>query len=164
MTSSAAGLSLHPDRALPAEPQVREFARRILAHTVNLPIVSMHGHVDVTVLERDDPFGDPASLLVVPDHYLVRMLLSQGVPHDALGVPRRDGVTVQADPREIWRIFVAHWHLFQGTPTRFWMEHVLVELFGVTERLSAETADAIYDRIAACLSEDAFRPLALMDR
>lgn len=156
--------TLHPDRALPADPVTRPLARRILDATRDLPIVSMHGHVDASVFARDEPFGDPASLLVVPDHYLVRMLVSQGVPHDALGVPRRDGGAVETDPREIWRTFAAHWHLFRGTPTRFWMEHVLVEVLGVRERLSAATADAAYDTIAARLAEPGFRPLALLDR
>jgi glucuronate isomerase len=92
------------------------------------------------------------------------MLVSQGVPHDALGVPRRDGGPVETDPREIWRAFASHWHLFRGTPTRFWLEHVLIDVLGVEQRLSARTADAAYDTIAARLAEPDFRPLALLDR
>ena len=164
MTDPTARWALHPARALPADPVTRPVARQILDATQHLPIVSMHGHVDAGLLARDEPFGDPASLLVVPDHYLVRMLVSQGVPHDALGVPRRDGCPVETDPREIWRTFAAHWHLFRGTPTRFWLEHVLVDILGVEERLSAATADAAYDTIAARLAEPGFRPLALLDR
>ncbi len=156
--------ALHPDRALPADPVTRPVARRILDATRGLPIVSMHGHVDAGVLARDEPFGDPASLLVVPDHYLLRMLVSQGVPLDALGVPRTDGGPVETDPREIWRRFASRWHLFRGTPTRFWLEHVLVEVLGVTTPLSAATADTAYDEIAARLAEPGFRPLALLDR
>ncbi|MCB2177970.1 MAG: glucuronate isomerase [Actinomycetales bacterium] len=155
---------LHPDRALPAEERVRELARAILETTVGLPVVSMHGHVEAEVFARDEPFSDPARLLVVPDHYVVRMLVSQGVPHDALGVPRSDGVAVESDPREIWRTFAAHWHLFRGTPSRFWLEHVLIEIFGVEQRLSAETADAAYDTIAGRLATPEFRPLALLNR
>ena len=164
MSDGAQPWQLHPDRALPADPGTRAIAREIFGATRDLPLVSMHGHVDVSVFARDEPFGDPASLLVVPDHYLVRMLVSQGVPHDALGVPRRDGGTVETDPRAIWRTFAAGWHLFRGTPTRFWLEHVLVEVLGVTQRLSARTADRAYDEIAARLAEPGFRPLALLDR
>ncbi len=164
MSGSTQRWQLHPDRALPVDPGTRAIAREIFAATRDLPLLSMHGHVDASVFERDEPFGDPATLLVVPDHYLVRMLVSQGVPHDALGVPRRDGGAVQTDPREIWRAFAAGWHLFRGTPTRFWMEHVLVEVLGVTQRLSAETADQAYDEITARLAEPDFRPMALLDR
>lgn len=164
MTDGAAPWRLHPDRALPADPGTRAVAREIFAATRDLPVVSMHGHVDVSVFARDEPFGDPASLLVVPDHYLVRMLVSQGVPHDALGVPRLDGRPVETDPRAIWRTFAEHWPLFRGTPTRFWLEHVLVDVLGVTTRLSADTADRAYDEIAARLAEPDFRPLALLDR
>ncbi len=164
MSDARGRWQLHPDRALPADPGVRSIAREILAATTGLPLVSMHGHVDVSVFERDESFGDPASLLVVPDHYLVRMLVSQGVPHGALGVPRRDGGPVETDPREIWRTFASHWHLFRGTPTRFWLEHVFVELFGLASPPSAATADESYDEIAARLAEPGFRPMALLDR
>lgn len=158
------GWSLHPDRALPSDPAVRPIAREILASTAGLPIVSMHGHVDAGVLARDEPFADPASLLVTPDHYLVRMLVSQGVPHDALGVARADRPGVAADPREVWRTFATHWSLFRGTPTRYWLEHELVEVFGLDERPSAESADRLYDLLAERLAEPAYRPLALFER
>ncbi|WP_182112206.1 MULTISPECIES: glucuronate isomerase [unclassified Actinotalea] len=158
------GWALHPDRALPAEPSSRDAARAVYAATRDLPIVSMHGHVDAGVLAADEPFGNPAEVFVVPDHYLVRMLVSQGVPHDSLGVPRRDGKPVETDPREIWRTFCTNWKLFRGTPTRYWMEHVLVEIFGVSAPPSAQTADTLYDEVQAQLSTDAFRPLALADR
>ncbi|NKY38435.1 glucuronate isomerase [Cellulomonas septica] len=155
---------LHPDRALPSDPVVRPIAREIVDQTLRLPIVSMHGHVDAGLLARDDPFPDPAALLVVPDHYLVRMLVSQGVPHDAMGVPRLDGRPVEADPRAVWRTFASHWHLFRGTPTRYWMEHVLVDVLGVRERLSADSADRVYDHLVERLSDPAYRPRALFER
>ncbi|MBO1752479.1 glucuronate isomerase [Actinotalea sp. BY-33] len=154
---------LHPDRALPADPTTRDLARSIYSSTRDLPIVSMHGHVDAAMLNADQPFGDPAEVFVVPDHYLVRMIVSQGVPHDSLGVPRRDGGPVEADPRAIWRTFCEHWHLYRGTPTRFWLEHVFVEVFGVTERPSADSADRLYDAITERLATPEFRPLALVD-
>jgi len=159
-----AAWTLHPDRALPSDPTIRPLAREILDQTRALPIVSMHGHVDAGLLARDEPFADPATLLVVPDHYLVRMLVSQGVPHDALGVPRRDGVPVETDPREIWRTFASRWHLFRGTPTRYWMEHVLVEVLGVEEKPSAASADRVYDHLVDRLAQEAYRPRALFER
>ncbi|QAY61993.1 glucuronate isomerase [Xylanimonas allomyrinae] len=158
--------TLHEDRALPADPVTRPIAREIYQQTRSLPIVSMHGHVPVEWFAHDTPFTDPAELLVVPDHYLLRMIISQGryALHE-LGVPAVDGsAPVEADPRAIWRRFCEHWPAFRGTPTRFWMEHELVEIFGVTQRPSAETADAIYDRIAAEIADPGFRPRALLDR
>lgn len=157
-------LALHPDRALPVEPHVRDIARKLYLRVADLPIVSMHGHIPAALLDADKPFGNPAEVLVVPDHYLVRMLLSQGVSHDAVGVPRRDGGPVEADPREIWRRFAENWRLFRGTPTRYWLEHVFVDVFGVTERLSAETSDSVYDTISEVLARPESRPLALLER
>ena len=112
--------TIHPDRALPADSTLRPIAREIYAGVKDLPIVSMHGHVESELLSRNEPFGDPAELLVRPDHYLVRMLVSAGVPHGALGVgPAGE---VESDPRKIWRTFCENWKLYRGTPTRYWME------------------------------------------
>lgn len=155
--------TLHPDRALPAEPGIRALAREIYAGVAGLPIVSMHGHVEAELLARNEPFPDPAELLIRPDHYLVRMLVSAGVPHGALGVGKPGTPGVETDPREIWRTFCSHWHLYRGTPTRYWMEDVLAERFGASAPPSAENADLLYDELSAALATDAFRPLALLD-
>jgi glucuronate isomerase len=155
--------TLHPDRALPADPTVRGIAREVYAATKDLPIVSMHGHVPVEWFTQDTSFGDPAQLFVVPDHYLTRMLVSQGETLPRLGVGSTPDEAVETDPREIWRRFCAGWKHFRGTPTRYWLEHAFVEIFGVTQRPSAETADAIYDQVAARIAEPGFRPRALLD-
>lgn len=160
----ATPLVLHPDRALPADPSTRDVARRIYAETRALPLVCMHGHVDAEVLAEDTPFPDPTRLFVVPDHYVTRMLVSQGVRLEDLGVPRRDGGAVETDPRAIWRRLCENWHLFRGTPSRYWLEHELAEVFGIRVQPSADTADEIYDHLAATLSEPDFRPRALLDR
>ena len=157
-------LVLHEDRLFPADPTVRSIARRLYAEVRDLPIVSPHGHTDPRWFADDEPFPDPATLLIVPDHYVFRMLASQGVPLEALGVPRRDGGPVERDPRAIWRRFAEHYHLFRGTPTRFWLDHVFATVFGLDRRLDAETADLYYDRIAECLARPEFRPRALYER
>jgi glucuronate isomerase len=124
----------------------------------------MHGHVEPEVFANDLPFADPAQLLIVPDHYVFRMLASQGIEPAELGVPRADGGPFERDSRKIWRTFCENWKLYRGTPSRYWLEHELVEVFGVDLVPSAETADAIYDQIAACVADPAFRPRALLDR
>ncbi|HET6665876.1 MAG TPA: glucuronate isomerase, partial [Intrasporangium sp.] len=157
-------LVLHPDRALPSDPRQRPIARAIHEQTKDLPLVCMHGHVEASVFADNAPFPDPASLLITPDHYVTRMLVSQGVRQEDLGVPRRDGAPVQRDPRAIWRLLCDNWHLFRGTPSRCWLEHELVEVFGVAEQPSAEAADSLYDALAARMGEPDFRPQQLLDR
>lgn len=127
----------------------------------SLPIVSPHGHCAPEWFATDDPFPDPATLLVVPDHYVFRMLYSQGVSLADLGVgaPGKG-----ADPREIFRVFARHWPLFLGTPSRFWMSYVLTQTLGIETPLSEETADEIYDQIAGKLGAPGFRPRALFDQ
>jgi glucuronate isomerase len=157
-------LQLEPDRALPFLPEQRSIAREIYAEMKDLPLICMHGHVEPEVLADDSPFADPAQLLIVPDHYVFRMLASQDIEPARLGVPRIDGGPVESDSRQIWRTFCENWKLFRGTPSRYWLEHELVEVFGVDLVPSAETADAIYDQIAACVADSGFRPRALLDR
>jgi glucuronate isomerase len=161
MTSNAL---LSDDRLFPPEPSVREIARRLYAEVRSLPIISPHGHTDPAWFARNEPFTDPSSLLLVPDHYVFRMLYSQGVPLESIGIPRADGTAVEQDPRAIWRLFVRHWHLFRGTPSRTWLTHAMVEVFGVDEKLTVESADRVYDRIADCLRRPEFLPRALFER
>lgn len=157
-------LQLHPDRALPADPTVRKIARRIYNSVADLPLVCMHGHVDAEVFLVDEAYRDPAHLLVIPDHYVRRMLVSQGATNAELGVPTLDATPYESDPRAVFRRFCQHWRLFRGTPSRFWLEHELVEVLGVDVVPSAETADFIYDTITARLDEPDLRPRAMLDR
>ena len=157
-------VTLHEDRLFPADPGERGIARRLYAEVRDLPIVSPHGHTDPAWFADDEPFGDPASLLIIPDHYVFRMLYSQGVAHEDLGVPARDGRQVERDPRAIFQRFAERWHLFRGTPTRMWIEQALHDVFGIRERLSAASGPRIYDRIAEALRRPELRPRALFER
>ncbi len=154
-------MALHPDRLFPLEPDARAIAHRLFGAVERLPIVSPHGHTDPLWYANDEAFPDPASLFVKPDHYIFRMLYSQGVKLEDLGVPRRDGGPVETDGRTIWRLFAGHFHLFRGTPSRLWFEHALETVFGIDERLDAQNADRLYDTIAERLTEPSMRPRAL---
>ncbi|WP_353861901.1 glucuronate isomerase [Azospirillum formosense] len=155
---------LHPDRLFPSDPTQRDIARRLYAEVGHLPIISPHGHTDPSWFAKNEAFPNPAALFVVPDHYAFRMLYSQGVTLESLGVPRRDGGAVESDPRKIWRQLAQNWHLFRGTPTRMWLDHAFETVFGVTERLSGASADRIFDQIDACLQKPEFLPRALFER
>ena len=155
---------LHPDRLFPSDPTQRDIARRLYAEVGSLPIISPHGHTDPSWFAKNEAFPNPAALFVVPDHYAFRMLYSQGVTLESLGVPRRDGGAVESDPRRIWRLLAQNWHLFRGTPTRMWLDHAFETVFGVTERLSGASADRIFDQIDACLQKPEFLPRALFER
>ena len=154
-------LSLHSDRLFPADADTRTVARRLYAEVKDLPIISPHGHTDPSWFAGNESFANPAELLITPDHYVFRMLFSQGVSMESLGVPRADGGPVETDPRVIWRRFAEHYHLFRGTPSRLWHDWVYSEVFGLTERLTPETADHYYDVMAEKLGQDDFRPRAL---
>ncbi|MGJ3265284.1 MAG: glucuronate isomerase [Salinarimonas sp.] len=156
---------LDPDRLLPLAEPARSLARDLYERVRDLPLVCPHGHTDPAWFAQDEPFNDAAALLLWPDHYLLRMLQSRGVPYEALGIaPARDRGIPVASPREGWRTFCAHYHLFRGTPSRLWLDHALHEVLGLEERLSAETADRSYDAINERLAEPAFRPRALYER
>ncbi len=155
---------MNPDRLFPADPNVRAIARALYEQVAHLPIISPHGHCDPRWFAENERFPDPAQLFVVPDHYVFRMLVSQGVPLEALGIPFADGSLPDTDPRDIWRVFAQNYHLFRGTPSSLWLDHAFSEVFGLSEPFSPDTADAFYDDIDAQLATDAFRPRALFER
>jgi len=157
-------LVLHPDRLFPSDPARRSIARRLYEQVQGLPIVSPHGHTDPAWFALDKPFENAADLLIKPDHYLLRMLFSQGVGLERLGIARADGKQSETDPRMIWRHFAENYHLFRGTPSQLWLDWVFVELFGLDVRLSARTADLYYDAIDHALKGASFRPRALFER
>ena len=137
-------MALHRDRLFPADAATRDIARRLFASVEKLPIISPHGHTDPRwYAPRMKPFPIRRRLLVKPDHYIFRMLYSQGVPAGgASASPARMAGKVETDSRKIWNLFAAHWHLFRGTPTKAWLEHTLETVFGITDILSAATADS----------------------
>jgi glucuronate isomerase len=155
---------LHPDRLFPTGPVSRDLARALYEGVHDLPIISPHGHTDPRWFAEDSAFPDPAQLFVTPDHYVFRMLASQGVALTDLGVPRADGGQVETDGRKIWRLFAKNYHLFAATPSRMWLDHAFETVFGFDRRLSATTADDYYDHIAQALQTPPFRPRALYER
>ena len=155
---------MHEDRLFPPDVNVRSVARSLYAEVKDLPILSPHGHTDPAWYAKDAAFPNPAELFLIPDHYVFRMLHSRGVPLESLGVPRADGGETASDPLAIWRLFAENFHLFRGTPSRMWFEHVLFYVFGLDMRLGPDNADEVYDRIAAKLETPEFRCRALFDR
>lgn len=157
-------LALDENRFFDSDPAIRRAARAIYDGTNSLPLICPHGHVDPRLLSGNAAFPEPTALLIVPDHYIFRMLYSQGIPLERLGIPRADGTSDIVDPRDVWQMFAEHWFLFRGTPTGVWLEHELYELFGVREKLTGDTAADIYDLIASRLREPDFLPRSLFER
>ena len=153
---------LHPDRLLPSDEHQRSIARALYESVKDLPIISPHGHTDPEWFATDAPFTDPVSLFITPDHYVFRMLYSQGIELEALGIGKP--ALSDEEARTVWRLFAENYHLFRGTPTRIWLDHVFSEVFDIEQRLSRDTADAYFDTISAALKTDAFKPRALFDR
>jgi glucuronate isomerase len=151
---------LHEDRLFPSEAGALKVARALYSQIKNLPIISPHGHTQASWFALNGPFPDPATLFVQPDHYVFRMLYSQGVSMDDLGI----GQVEIKDPRKVWRIFASHFYLFRGTPTRIWLDFAFHELFGLKERLSEKTADLYFDAISERLRTPEFLPRALYER
>jgi glucuronate isomerase len=156
-------LIFHDDRLFPADERTRSIARELYATVKSLPIISPHGHTDPSWFATNAPFQDATDLLLAPDHYLFRMLYSQGISLESLKVRSKQGVP-GTDPREAWRLLAQNFHLFRGTPSWIWLNHVFSKVFGFEVFLSAETSDLYFDTINEALATDAFRPRALFDR
>jgi glucuronate isomerase len=156
---------LDPDRYFDPDPTQRSMARELYTEIAGLPIVSPHGHVDPKLFASNEVvFGSPVDLLIIPDHYIFRMLYSQGIPLESLGIKRVDGSPVETDHRKIWAAFAENYYLFHGTPSGVWLAHVLQEVLGIDLKLTSETADVIYDQIVDKLNSSNFQPRALYDR
>ena len=147
-------ITLNPDRYFDPDPAVRRVARTLYEETRGLPIVSPHGHVDARLLAENTPFPEPASLIVQPDHYILRLLYANGVPLEDL---------LKAEPRRVWQLFAEHYYLFRGTPSGAWLEYELHEVFGIRSSVVGETATRIYDEIIEKLKSPEFRPRALFE-
>ena len=155
---------LDANRLFPIEPATRKIAQELFAQVEDLPLICPHGHTDPRWFAENEAFPDPAQLFVTPDHYVFRMLFSQGVSLTDLGVPRRDGGLTETDGRKIWRVFAENFHLLRATPSRMWIDHAFEKVFGITEHFGPNTADETYDHIANCLTQPDFRPRALFER
>ena len=157
---------LHPDRLFASDPVQREIARKLYATTRDLPLICPHGHTDPAWFAEDELFPDPVELLLLPDHYLLRMLYSQGVALEDIGLePRRaGGARPETNRRTAWRRFAERYYLFRGTPSSLWLDWVFQEVFELDRPLTADTADLYFDRMSERLAQDAFRPRALYER
>lgn len=156
---------LPTERFFDPDPSQRRVARELYDMVADLPLVCPHGHVAPQLFADEDAnFGSPTELLIIPDHYLFRMLYSQGISMESLGAPRIDGLPVETDHRQIWQTFADHFYLFRGTPSGVWLAQELHDVFGVEQKLTSGTARAIYDQIEAQLSTPEFQPRALFDR
>ena len=163
-TSAVKQIEMHPDRLFPADPGVRGLARSIYSVVRDVPIISPHGHLDPALLVENTSFTDPSSLFVTPDHYVTRMLHALGVDLARISPQRGHDDGGAPSPREVWRLFCEHWASFRGTPSRYWIESELIDVFGVSVQPAPDTADALYDELVAKLASPEFRPRALFKR
>jgi glucuronate isomerase len=155
---------LDPNRLFPAESDARSISARLYETVRDLPILSPHGHTDPRWFAENEAFANPTALFIQPDHYIFRMLYSQGISLESLGIPPLDGTATPVDPKEVWRIFAKNYYLFRGTPSRLWLDYSFENQFGLTKRLSPENADEYYDIIAQKLQTPQFRPRALYEQ
>jgi glucuronate isomerase len=151
---------IHPDRLFPGEDPARAIARTLYERVRTLPLISPHGHTKAEWFATNEAFPDAAQLIVQADHYVCRMLYSQGISLEDLEIGNRD----KRDPRKVWQIFASHYSLFRGTPTRMWLDYTFQELFGLDEPLSKDTAELYFDVITAKLRTPEFLPRALYER
>jgi glucuronate isomerase len=157
-------LILNEDRFFDPAPAIRTVARKLYQSVKTLPIISPHGHVDPNIFVENKPFPNPTELFLIPDHYIFRMLYSQGISHEALGIPALDGSRGETDARKIWKLFGDHYYLFRGTPTGAWLNHEFSSVFGIKKRFTGATALDIYDEIQAKLQSPKFKPRTLFER
>ncbi len=155
---------LNEDRFFDPNHIIRNYAREIYQSIKNLPIISPHGHVDPIIFAENKPFPHPTQLFIVPDHYVFRMLYSQGIKLESLGVPRIDGGETETDPKKIWQIFGENFYLFAGTPSGVWLDYEFSVVFGIKEKLNGQNALKIYDQLNEKIQSPEFLPRNLFKK
>lgn len=147
---------LTPDRYFSSDTAIRNIARELYLTVASLPLISPHGHVDPRLFaDPNATFGTPADLFIIPDHYVTRMLYSQGIPFESL---------LEGDHIKIWKLFCENFHLFRGTPSGIWLMDELASVFGVDEKPNASNADRLFDTLSEKLSSPEFSPRCLFER
>ena len=147
----------HPDRLFPAEPNARSVTRILYNEIKDLPIISPHGHTDPSWFAENKNFTDPHMLLIAPDHYVLRMLYSQGIRLAQLGIQTKHESKQKEsvnDPRSAWRLFAKNYYLFRGTPSGFWLNQIFSNVFKQSEQLSETSADTYFDSISEQLQKE----------
>lgn len=157
-----------------AEPSIKIFdlnnpqhktALEIFQSAADLPLICPHSHVDPWLLaDPDMRFENPAALFVIPDHYVLRMLVSQGVSFEDLGIYPLAEKEQGYDSHAVWRVFCKHFHLFDGTPTGLWIENALSTVFGIDQKPDGQNAERLYTMIQSAVEAEAFSPRKLFDR
>lgn len=155
---------LHEDRFFDPEPSVRNIARDLYNEVKNYPIVSPHGHVDPAIFVKNEAFPHPTELFIAPDHYVYRMLLSQGIMLEELDIPQRGNKREGVDPRKVWQIFGDNYYLFNGTPSGVWLDYEFNIVFGIKEKLNGKNAQMFFDVINDKLQTEEFKPRNLFKK
>jgi glucuronate isomerase len=155
---------LNEDRFFDPNPEVRRNAREIYFSIKDIPIVSPHGHVDPKLFAENKAFPNPTELFLIPDHYLFRMLYSQGIPLESLGVPTIDGTEIEKDPKKIWQKFADNYYLFSGTPSGVWLDYEFNVVFGIKEKLNSKNAVKIYNELNEKINSTEFLPRTLFEK
>ena len=145
------------NRYFSPDPSQRNVAHDLYKTVADLPLICPHGHVDPRLFsDLNYQFGSPVELLIIPDHYIFRMMYSQGISMPAMGIPRRDGGDVEGDHRKIWQTICDNWYLMRGTPTYIWLRDELRDVFDIDEKMNSENAQAIYTAIEEKLQQADF--------
>ncbi|MFH1197268.1 MAG: glucuronate isomerase [bacterium] len=155
---------LHEDRFFDPDPSIRNIARDIYLSIRDLPIISPHGHVDPNIFAENKPLPHPTQLFLIPDHYLFRMLYSQGISLESLGIPTVDGTPIETDARKIWQKFGENYYLFNGTPSGVWLDYEFNVVFGIKEKLNGNNALKIYDELNEKTNSPEFLPRVLFEK
>jgi glucuronate isomerase len=147
------------------DPAVLTEATALYKLVQDTPIFSPHGHVNPRLFTAESyDWGTPVDLLIMPDHYLFRMLYSQGIPLTQLGIPSQTGGDVERDHRKIWQLFADHFYLFRATPSAIWLADQFQRVFGLQTPLLPTNAQSHYDAIAEQLTRPEFTPRRLYER
>ena len=116
-----------------------------------LPIIDYHCHISPQDIAEDRKFENISQIWLGGDHYKWRVMRAAGIMEDK--------ITGNATDREKFRAFASVMPGLMGNPIYHWSHLELQRGFGISEPLTADNADEIYDRCNEILKGSSARNL-----
>ena len=123
-------------------------ARELYAQVKDLPIYDYHCHLDPREIYENRRFDDIGTLWLEADHYKWRVMRNYGVSEEC--------ITGGANYKRKFIAFASALPSFAGNPVYHWAHLELKKYFGITEPLTAENAEDIWNRTKEIMSDGSF--------
>ncbi len=120
-------------------------AEKLYETVKDLPVIDYHCHLSPRQIRENATFSDIGEFWLGGDHYKWRVMRMMGIAEKF--------ITGTASNREKFKAYASIVPYLIGNPLYDWTHRELRDIFGITEPLSAQNADEVFDRASAALKD-----------